>query len=87
MVFPAAYADADREVLTAPPLFIMLDGTWTEARKMFRKNPWLDALPVMSLNVTAPSRYTLREAYGEGQHCTTEVAAVLLEQAGDVAAA
>lgn len=93
VVFPAAYADADRPVLTAPPLsgkpplFIMLDGTWTEARKMFRKSPWLDALPVMSLTVTAPSRYTLREAHGLGQHCTAEVAAALLEQAGDIQAA
>jgi len=93
VVFPSAYADADRPVLTAPPLsgkpplFIMLDGTWTEARKMFRKSPWLDALPVMSLTVTAPSRYTLREAHGVGQHCTAEVAAALLEQAGDSQAA
>lgn len=92
VVFPAAYADADRPVLSAPPatgkppLFIMLDGTWTEARKMFRKSPWLDALPVMSVNVTTPSRYTLREAHGEGQHCTAEVAATLLAQAGDRAA-
>lgn len=92
VVFPAAYADADRPVLNSPPatgkppLFIMLDGTWTEARKMFRKSPWLDALPVMSVNVTTPSRYTLREAHGEGQHCTAEVAAALLAQAGDAAA-
>ncbi|WP_217551382.1 DTW domain-containing protein, partial [Pantoea sp. GbtcB22] len=67
--------------------FVMLDGTWTEARKMYRKSPWLDALPVMSHNVSAPSRYTLREAHGEGQHCTADVAAALLEQAGDLAAA
>ena len=93
VVFPASYADADRDVLTRPPLtgkpplFILLDGTWTEARKMFRKSPWLDAFPVMSLNVTTPSRYTLREAHGVGQHCTAEVAAALLEQAGDLAAA
>ena len=70
-----------------PPLFIMLDGTWTEARKMFRKSPWLDALPVMSLDVSTPSRYTLREAHGAGQHCTAEVAAALLAQAGDRLAA
>lgn len=93
VVFPGAYADAGRHVLTSPPLtgkpplFIMLDGTWTEARKMFRKSPWLDAFPVMSLNVSTPSRYTLREAHGEGQHCTAEVAAALLEQAGDSDAA
>ncbi|VDZ62358.1 DTW domain-containing protein yfiP (plasmid) [Klebsiella aerogenes] len=44
VVFPASYAGAERQVLSAPPegkppLFIMLDGTWTEARKMFRKKP------------------------------------------------
>ena len=93
VVFPGSFVQPPREVFTSlppegkPPLFIMLDGTWNEARKMFRKSPWLDALPVMSLNVTAPSRYTLREAHGEGQHCTAEVAAALLEQAGDLAAA
>lgn len=92
VVFPASYADPGRAVITTPPcegkplLFIMLDGTWSEARKMFRKSPWLDKLPVMSLNVTTPSRYTLREAHGEGQHCTAEIAAALLQQAGDEAA-
>jgi len=93
VVFPESYADPGRPVLRSPPregkplLFIMLDGTWTEARKMFRKSPWLDALPVMSLSFTTPSNYQLREAHGEGQHCTAEVAAELLAQAGDLAAA
>ena len=93
VVFPESYADAGRPILNAPPLtgkpplFIMLDGTWTEARKMFRKSPWLDGLPVMSLTLTTPSNYTLREAHGAGQHCTAEVAAELLAQAGDNAAA
>ena len=36
VVFPASYADAERQVLDSPlpgkpPLFIMLDGTWPEA--------------------------------------------------------
>lgn len=92
VVFPESYADADRPVINRPPangkppLFIMLDGTWTEARKMFRKSPWLDALPVMSLTLSRPSNYQLRESHGEGQHCTAEVAAELLLQAGDTAA-
>jgi len=92
VVFPESYADAGRPVLNTPPLsgkpplFIMLDGTWTEARKMFRKSPWLDALPVMSLTLSRPSNYQLREAHAEGQHCTAEVAAELLLQAGDNAA-
>ncbi|ELY5854227.1 tRNA-uridine aminocarboxypropyltransferase [Cronobacter malonaticus] len=93
VVFPASYADAGREVLTAPPrtgkppLFIMLDGTWTEARKMFRKSPYLDALPVMSVDLTRVSAYQLREAHADGQYCTAEVAIALLDGAGDTAAA
>ena len=57
VVFPASYAGPDRQVLRAPPsgkppLFIMLDGTWTEARKMFRKSPYLDALPIISVDLS-----------------------------------
>ncbi|WP_455821005.1 tRNA-uridine aminocarboxypropyltransferase [Pseudomonas cerasi] len=92
VVFPKSYADTGRTVLNTPPtsgkppLFIMLDGTWTEARKMFRKSPWLDNFPIMSLTLTRPSNYQLRVAHAEGQHCTAEVAAELLLQAGDTAA-
>jgi DTW domain-containing protein YfiP len=45
VVFPTEYAAPSRAV-TAPvvddgrrPLFVLLDGTWSEARKMFRKSP------------------------------------------------
>jgi len=93
VVFPASYAHPDRVVLQQPPktgkppLFIMLDGTWTEARKMFRKSPWLNHFPVISIEVSTPSQYTLREAHSDKHHCTAEIAAVLLEQAGDAVAA
>jgi hypothetical protein len=92
VVFPASYAGAEREVLTAPPsgkppLFIMLDGTWTEARKMFRKSPYLDALPVISVDLSRVSAYHLREAHAEGQYCTAEVAIALLDLANDTKAA
>lgn len=92
VVFPASYANGEREVLAMPPvtgkppLFIMLDGTWTEARKMFRKSPYLDALPVISVDLSITSAYRLREAHAEGQYCTAEVAAALLELAGDTVA-
>ncbi|KHN53881.1 DTW domain-containing protein [Dickeya fangzhongdai] len=66
-----------------PPLFVMLDGTWPEARKMFRKSPYLDTLPILSLSVDALSSYQLREASSAGQHCTAEIAIALLRQAGD----
>lgn len=93
VVFPASYADADRPVFSElpadgkPPLFIMLDGTWAQARKMFRKSPYLNQFPVFSLNVATASDYQLREASRAEQHCTAEVAAALLQKAGDIQAA
>lgn len=92
VVFPASYADEGREVISTPapgkpPLFIMLDGTWTEARKMFRKSPYLDALPVISVDLSRVSAYHLREAHAEDQYCTAEVAIALLDLAGDTVAA
>ncbi|WP_373963377.1 tRNA-uridine aminocarboxypropyltransferase [Kosakonia sacchari] len=92
VVFPASYAGSERQVLSAPaagkpPLFIMLDGTWTEARKMFRKSPYLDALPVISVDLSRVSAYRLREAHADDQYCTAEVAIALLDLAGDNTAA
>ena len=60
VVFPGEYGPAQRVVHTLPgqhgtgsdtkrPLFILLDATWAEARKMFRKSPYLDRFPVLSL--------------------------------------
>ena len=65
------------------PLFVLLDGTWAEARKMFRHSPWLEHLPVLGLEGGAPSRYRLRRASQDDQWCTSEVAARCLELAGD----
>ncbi len=72
------------------PLFILLDGTWAEARKMFRKSPVLDALPVLDLQAgdageTAP--YLLRRSRCAEHFCTSAVAARCLALAGDSAAA
>ncbi|MCM2330009.1 MAG: DTW domain-containing protein [Pseudomonas sagittaria] len=93
VVFPAEYAEPQRVVQTVEPasgkrpLFILLDATWTEARKMFRKSPYLDRFPVLSLTPEQQSRYRLRRST-RGEHlCTAEVAAMCLELAGDSPAA
>ncbi|MFO6061336.1 tRNA-uridine aminocarboxypropyltransferase, partial [Pseudomonas aeruginosa] len=66
LVFPGEYVAAERVVNeVAPlaegkrPLFILLDATWTEARKMFRKSPYLEPFPVLSLLPEQLSRYPL----------------------------
>ncbi|MEX8192978.1 tRNA-uridine aminocarboxypropyltransferase [Comamonas guangdongensis] len=64
------------------PLFILLDATWPEARKMFRKSPYLDRFPVLSLHPEQISRYRLRRSKREDHFCTSEVAALCLELGG-----
>jgi DTW domain-containing protein YfiP len=93
IAFPAEFAPPERVITRlAPdaqrrPLFILLDGTWAEARKAFRKSPWLDRFPVLALSPRQLSRYRLRQASHEHHLCTSEVAALCLEMAGDVRAA
>lgn len=69
------------------PLFILLDGTWTEARKIFRKSPYLDRFPVLSLQPEQLSRYRLRRSTQAQHFCTSEVAALCLELSGEEQAA
>ncbi len=93
LVFPGEYAAPERVVDEVRveegkrPLFVLLDATWTEARKMFRKSPYLDRLPVLSLQPEQLSRYRLRRSKRDDHLCTAEVAALCLELAGDSAAA
>ncbi|MEP6772716.1 MAG: DTW domain-containing protein, partial [Polaromonas sp.] len=59
------------------------DATWPEARKMFRKSPYLDKLPVLSLQSEQLSRYKLRRSQRDEHFCTSEVAALCMALAGE----
>ncbi|MCG3133240.1 MAG: hypothetical protein HMLKMBBP_00365 [Planctomycetes bacterium] len=89
VVFPADDCAPERVVAGAPrdparpPLFVILDGTWAEARKMFRKSAYLASLPVLALDPAEPSRYGLRRTPDAGSLCTAEVAASCLRLSGD----
>ncbi|MGE8362463.1 tRNA-uridine aminocarboxypropyltransferase [Pseudomonas sp.] len=93
LVFPGEYVAPERVVSEVNvdsgkrPLFVLLDATWSEARKMFRKSPYLDGLPVLSLQPEQLSRYRLRRSKRDDHLCTAEVAALCLELAGDQRAA
>jgi DTW domain-containing protein YfiP len=92
VVFPGEYAEPARVVHDVPrgdakrPLFVLLDGTWSEARKMFRKSPYLDRFPVLSLRPEQVSGYALRRSRRDDHFCTSEVASLCLEAAGDARA-
>ena len=98
VVFPGEYVASERVVhrIEPPvaaageageaakrPLFILLDATWPEARKMFRKSPYLDHLPVLSLQPDQLSQYKLRRSRRDDHFCTSEVAALCLDLAGE----
>ncbi|SEK30717.1 conserved hypothetical protein [Colwellia chukchiensis] len=98
IVFPKAYAGEDRQVFDNKvtlvdgkrPLFIMLDGSWREAKKMFRRSPYLQHLPVVSFTPQAidngadiNSRYHIRMAANNTELATAEVAAQVLALAGE----
>jgi DTW domain-containing protein YfiP len=87
-LIPAQATGAGESTRTKRPLFVLLDGTWSEARKMFRKSPYLDALPVLSLHPEqVVSNYRLRRSARESHFCTSEVAALCLALAGETHAA
>ncbi len=93
VVFPGEFVAPERVVTTvAPredlrgkrPLFVLLDATWPEARKMFRKSPYLNRFPVLSLAPDQISHYRLRRSTRDDHFCTSEVAALCLEMAGEL---
>lgn len=94
VVFPAEFAGPEREVVNSVqpvsgkrPLFILLDATWSEACKMFRKSPYLNHLPVLSMLPDQLSRYRLRRSKRDDHLCTSEVGALCLALAGEQHAA
>jgi DTW domain-containing protein len=100
VVYPGEFVESTRVVSAVPspalaghaastkrPLFILLDGTWAEAGKMFRKSPYLASLPVLSLQPDQLSRYQLRRSTRGDHFCTAEVAALCLALAGEAHAA
>ncbi len=94
VVFPGEFVAPERVVQSVEtqgtskrPLFILLDATWPEARKMFRKSPYLNNLPVLSLNPEQVSRYQLRRSRRGDHFCTSEVASLCLDLAAEPHAA
>ncbi|WP_076411467.1 tRNA-uridine aminocarboxypropyltransferase [Shewanella sp. UCD-KL12] len=94
LVFPGEYAYPEQEVVSSvphsqcetgkKPLFILLDGSWREAIKMFRKSPYLHNLPILSFTPETVAKYGLRKGSRDFQLGTAEVAALALGACGEV---
>lgn len=95
LVFPAEL-DADKcRVLsttsrageTRKPLLIFIDGSWREAKRIFRKSVYLADLPLISIEPETLSRYVMRKSDNAQHLATAEVASLVLEQWGESRAA
>ncbi|MCE2570465.1 tRNA-uridine aminocarboxypropyltransferase [Motilimonas eburnea] len=89
VVFPQEYCQPER-VVHKPlvsndkiPLFILLDASWSQARKMFKKSPWLDDFPVLAFTPELVSRYLIRKSVQDHQLGTAEVAALVYDSLGE----
>lgn len=67
--------------------YILLDGTWQEARKIYNRSPYLKKYQSVRLSDVKSSEYTLRRNQKDGGLCTAEVVIEILLREGKCAAA
>ncbi len=59
--------------------YILLDGTWQEAQKMYNKSPYLKTLPKANISTEKISRYHMRRNQKQQGLCTAECAIEVLK--------
>lgn len=75
---PDARPIGDLPASERPPALLLLDGTWSQARKLYQRNPWLAQLPALRLCPDAPGRYRLRREPDAQALSTVEAAVAAL---------
>ncbi|MBE3662450.1 DTW domain-containing protein [Vibrio navarrensis] len=99
IVFPADYVDQPERLLKQLDsnlliresskhdnrkwLLIFIDGSWREARKIFRRSNYLQNLPVLSIDPEQLSQYQMRHSDNDQHLSTAEVASLVLSQASE----
>jgi DTW domain-containing protein YfiP len=84
----------DNSNLEHENVYIVIDGTWQEAERIYRKGPeLLRNLPKLFITPSSPSRYKLRRNFGyvnkyssdnevKSLLCTAEICATILQREG-----
>ncbi len=71
--------DADLSDITQ---FILIDGTWNEARRIHQRSPYLRKARRISLKPAGASQYNLRKNQKEACLCTAECVVEILRSTG-----
>jgi DTW domain-containing protein YfiP len=50
--------------------YIIIDGTWQEAQKIYNRSPYLKGLPAVKISTNRSSAYSLRRNQRDGCLCT-----------------
>ncbi|KAB0672541.1 DTW domain-containing protein [Oryzomonas sagensis] len=81
LVYPGA-PDENDDDLTGIDHFVLIDGTWHEARKIHQRSPYLLKLRRVCLKPTGKSLYNLRKNQKEACLCTAECVMEILRSTG-----
>lgn len=77
LLYPGPGAE---DIVARPPAgpvtLVVIDGTWWQAQKLFKKNPALAQLPRYALEPPGPSRYRIRRE--PAAHCVSTIEAITL---------
>ena len=79
------YPSADSQLVSEASGFenyIIIDGTWQEAQKIYNRSPYLKDLPAVKIQANRASDYNLRRNQKEGGLCTAECAVEILKARG-----
>ncbi|MEM6531955.1 MAG: tRNA-uridine aminocarboxypropyltransferase [Myxococcota bacterium] len=79
VLFPSHESKDLEELPEAPTGLVVLDGTWSQARKLYKRNPWIQALPHVHLTPRTESRYRIRRQPKAGYLSTLEATVAALK--------
>jgi len=81
LIYPGT-TDEDDDDLTGINHFVIIDGTWHEARKIHQRSPYLLKLRRVCLKPVGKSLYNLRKNQKEACLCTAECVIEILRTTG-----
>ena len=86
LIYPGAADEPDGD-MTDIEQFILIDGTWLEARKIYQRSPYLRDVRRFSLKPSEKSLYNLRKNQKQSGLCTAECVIEVLRSTGNATAA